>query len=80
MNDLDQVTQQNAAMFEETTAASHALTAEAEALVTASEQFKLIGSGPRTTRDRTAGKPADAAKKVVNAPPVVADDRGWAEF
>ncbi|MEC7297878.1 MAG: methyl-accepting chemotaxis protein [Pseudomonadota bacterium] len=80
MNDLDQVTQQNAAMFEETTAASHALTAEAEALVTASEQFKLIGSGARTTRDRTAGKPGDAAKKVVNAPPVVADDRGWAEF
>ncbi|MBY6166363.1 PAS domain-containing protein [Pseudooceanicola nitratireducens] len=80
MNDLDQVTQQNAAMFEETTAASHALTAEAEALVAASEQFKLIGSGARTTRDRIAGKPADAAKKVVNAPPVVADDRGWAEF
>ena len=41
MNDLDQVTQQNAAMFEETNAASHALTSEASALVTASAQFKL---------------------------------------
>jgi methyl-accepting chemotaxis protein len=32
VNQLDQVTQQNAAMFEETTAASHALTREAESL------------------------------------------------
>ncbi|WP_424942731.1 methyl-accepting chemotaxis protein, partial [Aliiroseovarius crassostreae] len=32
VNQLDQVTQQNAAMFEETTAASHALTREAQTL------------------------------------------------
>ena len=41
VNELDQVTQQNAAMFEETTAASHALTAEADALAAAVAQFRM---------------------------------------
>lgn len=41
VNQLDQVTQQNAAMFEETTAASHALTSEAENLATTMAQFLL---------------------------------------
>jgi len=40
VNQLDQVTQQNAAMFEETTAASHALTREAETLTETMGQFK----------------------------------------
>jgi len=40
VNQLDQVTQQNAAMFEETTAASHALTREAETLSETMEQFR----------------------------------------
>jgi len=40
VNQLDQVTQQNAAMFEETTAASHALTREAETLSDTMLQFK----------------------------------------
>lgn len=39
--DLDQVTQQNAAMFEETTAASHALTSETDALANAVSQFQI---------------------------------------
>lgn len=39
VNQLDQVTQQNAAMFEETTAASHALTREAEILSEAMSKF-----------------------------------------
>jgi methyl-accepting chemotaxis protein len=41
VNELDHVTQQNAAMFEETTAASHALTQEANALAQAVSNFKL---------------------------------------
>lgn len=41
VNELDHVTQQNAAMFEETTAASHALTGEADALASAVDQFKV---------------------------------------
>ena len=41
INELDQVTQQNAAMFEETTAASHSLMTEADALLIAAEKFNL---------------------------------------
>ncbi|MEM6372165.1 MAG: methyl-accepting chemotaxis protein [Pseudomonadota bacterium] len=41
VNELDHVTQQNAAMFEETTAASHALTSETDALASAVSKFKL---------------------------------------
>ncbi|MEM8654032.1 MAG: methyl-accepting chemotaxis protein [Pseudomonadota bacterium] len=41
VNELDQVTQQNAAMFEETTAASHALMGEADALADAVTRFKI---------------------------------------
>ena len=40
VNQLDQVTQQNAAMFEETTAASHALTREAETLSETMARFQ----------------------------------------
>lgn len=41
VTELDHVTQQNAAMFEETTAASHALTSEADALAEAVARFRL---------------------------------------
>ncbi|WP_432688443.1 methyl-accepting chemotaxis protein [Pseudooceanicola sp. C21-150M6] len=41
MSELDQVTQQNAAMFEETNAAGQSLTQQAEALVTAAGRFRL---------------------------------------
>ena len=48
VNELDHVTQQNAAMFEETTAASHALTAEADGLAAAVSAFRM-GDAPRPT-------------------------------
>jgi methyl-accepting chemotaxis protein len=41
VNQMDQVTQQNAAMVEESTAASHALTTEARELARLMERFKL---------------------------------------
>lgn len=41
VNQLDQVTQQNAAMFEQTTAASHALTREAENLNVTTSRFAI---------------------------------------
>ncbi len=44
VNQLDQVTQQNAAMFEETTAASHALTREAETLSDTMSKFQTGAS------------------------------------
>jgi len=47
VNQLDQVTQQNAAMFEQTTAASHALTREAETLSASMARFKT--AMPRET-------------------------------
>jgi methyl-accepting chemotaxis protein len=43
--DLDQATQQNAAMFEETTAASHSLTQEASTLTSIVAQFKTESTG-----------------------------------
>ncbi len=45
LNQLDQVTQQNAAMFEQTTAASHALTREAEILAATTTQFRIDAGG-----------------------------------
>ena len=88
MNELDQVTQQNAAMFEETTAASHALTSEADALVSAVSRFKM--------RAATVAAPAPAAPKPAPSKPQVAvpvshgnaaldlaemdDADGWEEF
>jgi len=44
VNQLDQVTQQNAAMFEQATAASHALTREAETLTQTTGRFRTGGS------------------------------------
>ncbi|MDQ0463970.1 methyl-accepting chemotaxis protein [Caulobacter ginsengisoli] len=41
VNQMDQVTQQNAAMVEQTTAASHALAAEAQALARSVSRFKV---------------------------------------
>ncbi|MBW8813280.1 MAG: methyl-accepting chemotaxis protein [Caulobacterales bacterium] len=45
VNQMDQVTQQNAAMVEESTAASHALAREAEALRKLMRQFRLDEDG-----------------------------------
>lgn len=61
VNELDHVTQQNAAMFEETTAASHALTSEADALVQAVSRFKL-------GINREAPRVVPLAKPVPTAP------------
>ena len=46
MSQLDRVTQQNAAMFEETTAASHALTSEAKSLAETTQRFKITDRTP----------------------------------
>lgn len=84
VSDLDQVTQQNAAMFEETTAASHALTAEAEALVAATDKFRLDRSATPSVKVGPRAAAAGPAAQVVNAEPSGGDDtrqdRGWTEF
>jgi methyl-accepting chemotaxis protein len=92
VNDLDHVTQQNAAMFEETTAASHALTTEADALAAAVARFDLgakkeaLQSGQETRRNVAVPKTKLASKPVGNLAlkqdPVETSeiDTGWEEF
>ncbi|MGO4852558.1 methyl-accepting chemotaxis protein [Phaeovulum sp. W22_SRMD_FR3] len=53
VNDLDQVTQRNAAMFEETSAATHALRGEVDALSEAVSMFSLSSAAGQALR-RTA--------------------------
>jgi methyl-accepting chemotaxis protein len=61
---MDQGTQQNAAMVEESTAASHGLATEATALNNLLGQFRLTGTGgfvasaPIPTAPRAAARPA----------------------
>jgi methyl-accepting chemotaxis protein len=53
VNHMDQMTQQNAAMVEETTAATHTLAGEAEALRELVAQF-VIDAPARSTQRRAA--------------------------
>jgi len=87
VNQLDQVTQQNAAMFEETTAASHALTREAETLNATMGKFRI---GAKVTGTRETAIMPPAARKAAPAParqvaaaaaaPAAADADGWEDF
>jgi methyl-accepting chemotaxis protein len=74
MQELDSVTQQNAAMFEETSAASVALTQEAQSLNDAVARFNIGTAAPRPQQM------AEPMLKVVNgaARPAAHDD--WREF
>ncbi len=61
VNQMDQVTQQNAAMVEQSTAASHSLAQEAEALQTSVSQFK-VGDTVHAAAPRSAPKAASPAR------------------
>lgn len=81
MKELDQVTQQNAAMFEETNAASSALNREAEELSTLMLRFQT--GEDQSFNDGSMGifaaPAAPTAKRAVNAPdPGPAEE--WSEF
>ncbi|WP_050900921.1 methyl-accepting chemotaxis protein [Oceanicola sp. S124] len=67
MNDLDQVTQQNSAMFEETTAASHALTSEVDALVEAASRFRVEDQRIPSARKRAQGRGQTASAPKLSA-------------
>ncbi len=54
VNQMDQVTQQNAAMVEETTAVTHRLTSGAAALDSLVRQFNLTGSRPVSVQAQAA--------------------------
>lgn len=91
INTVDQGTQQNAAMVEEQTAASHGLAREAAALFELLEQFRF-DDAPRsrplsTQADRHAAPPT--ALKVIRSSPAASVQRGsaavalksdWEEF
>lgn len=68
VNTMDQGTQQNAAMVEESTAASHSLAADAAALTDLLGQFRVAGSNQRSTAsshrspERAAVRPVAAAR------------------
>ena len=73
VNTMDQGTQQNAAMVEQQTAASHRLAQEAEALDALLKQFKLAETSERqvarpvaaSARARPAASPANALRSTV---------------
>lgn len=76
VNELDKFTQQNAAMFEETTAASHALTQGAEALSSVVSRFETgqeaslqqDGSMFRTARQQIPETPEDGVSDELSNP------------
>ena len=91
VNQMDQLTQQNAAMVEQSTAASHALAGEAEELVGLISRFELghiAGHSAKVEpieRGRAKARPAATrtALKTVGqrgASAAVQADQDWAEF
>ena len=91
VNQMDQGTQQNAAMVEQTTAASHSLAAQAAALTGLLSQFKLddqVFSAPRVAN--TASRPTASPARVLGnriasafggrASSAVAVKQEWSEF
>ncbi|MEL6450722.1 MAG: methyl-accepting chemotaxis protein [Pseudomonadota bacterium] len=89
VNELDHVTQQNAAMFEETTAASHALTSEADALSAAVAKFRVAdhAAPPAAALPRATPSPIHVPRGVSHGNAALAleeDDAapqaGWEEF
>ncbi|HXV29372.1 MAG TPA: methyl-accepting chemotaxis protein, partial [Sinorhizobium sp.] len=90
VNTMDQGTQQNAAMVEQTTAATHSLAREAAALNALIGQFRIDGSAaasaPRAAQDHAApvASPARALGRKVAAAfggrSAAAQEASWEEF
>ena len=87
VNQMDQFTQQNAAMVEESTAAAHGLNGEADSLTSSVARFRIGVTAPATqrraptptarpaaTQMRTIGPRGGAALKTTP------DAEGWEEF
>ncbi len=77
VNQMDQVTQQNAAMVEETTAASHALAQQAESLSALIGRFQL---GDRQGSGAAPAAPTRTAMKVVGTGGAQLKTEAWEEF
>jgi methyl-accepting chemotaxis protein len=81
VNQMDQVTQQNAAMVEQATAASHALASEADTLARLIARFDVGAETPAQPSHRPAAsrQPVAQLKTVGRGGAAPADD-DWAEF
>jgi methyl-accepting chemotaxis protein len=82
VNHMDQVTQQNAAMVEETTAAAVNLKSEADALSSLVSAFSIssggaLGAAPPRPAVRMAPR---AARLATGAAPALKAEADWAEF
>jgi methyl-accepting chemotaxis protein len=85
MNELDQTTQQNAAMVEETTAATHALHSETSELQRLLGEFRIGDEGEPRARNPASTEPARRRAKVQaayqgGAATAVKLDGGWSEY
>ncbi|MGA0598916.1 methyl-accepting chemotaxis protein [Enterovirga sp. CN4-39] len=90
VNQMDQVTQQNAAMVEQSTAASHALAREVEELARLIGRFRTGASEPEQATVRPAAGPSHSGKRsgkplmlvqgntALNLEP--SNDEDWEEF
>jgi methyl-accepting chemotaxis protein len=92
VSQMDQVTQQNAAMVEQSTAASHALMQEAEELSQLTSRFQLASSGRRAEPKQARKTGLDSSRPPPRRPPpppvreparklaAVAEADGWTDF
>jgi len=84
VNQMDQVTQQNAAMVEESTAASHSLASEAEALTKLVAQFRIgaamDNATPPAVRKAPPARPKAAPSHRMSAPAAAQPAEEWAAF
>jgi methyl-accepting chemotaxis protein len=68
INQMDQTTQQNAAMVEESTAASHSLTHEAETLTQLVSRFEIGAVAKAPAQSATASRPARPSSPARSKP------------
>ena len=88
VNQMDQVTQQNAAMVEEATAASHALAGEAEGLTRLLARFEVGEPAPVVSLQKPAARSASAPRtngfatrgNLALKPQARPDEESWDEF
>jgi methyl-accepting chemotaxis protein len=94
VNQMDQVTQQNAAMVEQSTAASHGLAQEAQELARLVSKFRLGAEAAAARRQPAAAQPQPQARPAIPALKRVSggsgqaaallaaqpSDEGWEEF
>jgi methyl-accepting chemotaxis protein len=84
VSQMDQVTQQNAAMVQQSTAACHAMTAQAEALASLITQFQIGTAAPpdRQAAPKPRQRFAPPGQAATPAPkqPVLASADAWDEF